>query len=338
MLDKGVIIVGQGLAGSALAWQLFRRGQSFHIIDDAQPQAASRVAAGLVTPVTGRALRARPGFLDDLEECRLLYKSADAANGTRCWTERAALRLLDTEQALERARQAHIRCPDLIGPGGTLPSGLRPVSGLASMPPAARLNVAAWLAASAATFAQNNALQRATVGPNDVKVSSDAVSIEKLGLRARHLVWCGGARDAHNGWLPVDALSPARGEMIRVNLPDVRSDRVMHRGGRWLRPLSDGSFQFGATYDHDAPVARTSDAARRRLMDELTRWTVAPPTLLEHTAGVRPVARDRQPFVTAHPVHRRVLAFNGLGSHGVLVAPRLARQLAERLCQNAPIA
>ena len=56
MKKVDILIVGQGLAGSLLAWSLIQRGQTVCVVDDKHPNAASRVAAGLINPITGRRL------------------------------------------------------------------------------------------------------------------------------------------------------------------------------------------------------------------------------------------------------------------------------------------
>jgi choline dehydrogenase-like flavoprotein len=48
------LIVGQGLAGSLLARSLRLRGRKVHVVDDGWKSSASQVAAGLMTPLTGR--------------------------------------------------------------------------------------------------------------------------------------------------------------------------------------------------------------------------------------------------------------------------------------------
>lgn len=326
------LIIGQGLAGTALAWQLRRRRHPFLVVDDAGPNPASRVAAGLVTPVTGRALRARPEFSADRAEAQDLYKCAEETTGRRFWREQPALRLLDGIEAVDRARAAHRRDPALLELGGVLPAGFRRVAGLANMPLAARLDVSAYLDASADQFSSEKTMRRARIAAGEIRISNGKIRIDPLDLNVRNVVWCGGARDHDNAWLPEASLSPARGEMIHVRLTGGGPSQVVHRGGRWLRPLGDGTHQFGATYDHTSPTAKTTADARDRLLADLADWLIDPPALLGHSAGVRPVARDRTAFIRTHAVHRCVHMFNGLGSHGVLVAPRLAASLAERLC------
>ena len=43
-----ILIIGQGIAGSCLAWELKRRGAEFTVADRPIAETASRVAAGLV--------------------------------------------------------------------------------------------------------------------------------------------------------------------------------------------------------------------------------------------------------------------------------------------------
>jgi len=50
------IIVGQGLAGSAVALQLMERNYQILVIDNPSANHSSRIAAGLFNPITGRKM------------------------------------------------------------------------------------------------------------------------------------------------------------------------------------------------------------------------------------------------------------------------------------------
>src|ERR1700685_1337051 len=56
MEETDVLIVGQGLSGTWLSWWLKNQGVTFKIIDQVSPDSASRRAAGLINPVTGRRM------------------------------------------------------------------------------------------------------------------------------------------------------------------------------------------------------------------------------------------------------------------------------------------
>ncbi|HBA65740.1 MAG TPA: FAD-dependent oxidoreductase, partial [Methylococcaceae bacterium] len=51
-MDIDFLIVGQGLAGSLLAFELIQRNAQVMVVDDGREN-ASEVAAGLINPVTG---------------------------------------------------------------------------------------------------------------------------------------------------------------------------------------------------------------------------------------------------------------------------------------------
>ena len=74
MSDSNVdtLILGQGLAGSLLAWMLIRKGQKVCVIDDAHRSSSSRVAAGLVNPLAGMRFNRRPEMDDWLRASRPL--------------------------------------------------------------------------------------------------------------------------------------------------------------------------------------------------------------------------------------------------------------------------
>ncbi len=51
-----ILIIGQGISGTCLSYYLSRENVSFLIIDDERKNAPSRVAAGIINPVTGRRI------------------------------------------------------------------------------------------------------------------------------------------------------------------------------------------------------------------------------------------------------------------------------------------
>src|ERR1700732_5139990 len=55
-MQTDVLIIGQGICGTFLSRELERAGLSYMIIDEERSSAASRAAAGLINPVTGRRI------------------------------------------------------------------------------------------------------------------------------------------------------------------------------------------------------------------------------------------------------------------------------------------
>src|SRR5262245_55893386 len=100
------VIVGQGLAGTALAWQLRRRGRSVLVVDRESGNSASRLAAGLITPVTGKRM-AKSWRWDELYPAAVaFYRWLEAETGTSYLHQQPALRLFaDTSESDEYHRR-----------------------------------------------------------------------------------------------------------------------------------------------------------------------------------------------------------------------------------------
>ena len=96
-----ILIIGQGIAGSCLAWELKRRGAEFTVADRPVAETASRVAAGLVNPLTGRAFR--PGWRQ--EEClaaaEAFYPETERELGGSWWQKTPIFREVETEDQFE---------------------------------------------------------------------------------------------------------------------------------------------------------------------------------------------------------------------------------------------
>ena len=56
MMQVDYLIIGQGISGTMLSYEFAKAGLSFVVMDDGNAAASSRVAAGMINPVTGRRI------------------------------------------------------------------------------------------------------------------------------------------------------------------------------------------------------------------------------------------------------------------------------------------
>ena len=56
MIQTEFLIIGQGISGTFLTWYLQKAKRPFIVIDHFQQHSSSRVAAGIINPVTGRRI------------------------------------------------------------------------------------------------------------------------------------------------------------------------------------------------------------------------------------------------------------------------------------------
>jgi len=53
-IEYDYLVIGQGLAGSAIALQLLKRNRKFMVLDQPHQNNSSAVAAGIFNPITGK--------------------------------------------------------------------------------------------------------------------------------------------------------------------------------------------------------------------------------------------------------------------------------------------
>jgi glycine oxidase len=330
------IILGHGLAGAALAWHLRWRGWRVLVVDRDEPATSSKVAAGLVVPISGQRLarswrveeflpiardfyrRTGAEFFHEVPYVRLLHTDDER----RRWNERrhdpAFLNLLTHPQPDPLVHQDHFHPPH----AGFEMQG-------------AWLDVRAWLESSRQRLVSDGAWLTADIGTGDVIPGTDAVSV--AGLTARHLIFCQGHEAAQNPFFHWLRWKNAKGEILTLQSPALSELRIINRSG-WLLPLGrNGMFRAGSTYAWDDFTSTPTPAARAEIESRLRALLRVPFTVTAHDAGVRPIINESKALIGRHPVHRRICLFNGLGSKGVLHAPFFAAQLAALLVDDTPV-
>ncbi len=343
-----VLILGQGLAGSTLAWRVAQRGLSAIVVDrggvdEAGRPSSSRVAAGLITPATGKRLTIAEGYDEQWRTAREFYRQAEAATGEAFLTHRPAVRLFtDAEERslFERrlpesafARHARLATAD------ELPSSLLAPHGAFVMPQAARLDVGRYLAATMRWLAENDRYHRAAIDPDaEIKLSSRGVELPTLGLTADRLVLCQGHTPTPPRWLRHAEFTPAKGEVLTIDAPTLRDERVIHRGV-WIAPDESGTpgrYRVGSTYEWDRLDSEPTEAARAELLARLAEAGLSEVTVADHQAAVRPAMSDRRPIVGFSAAEPRLGWLNGLGAKGSLWAPTYADRMAGLLAESLP--
>ncbi len=330
------MILGQGLAGSAIAWTQHWAGQTVLLIDRGEANSASRVAAGLVTPVTGKRLVKSPEYEADWAVAVAFYSRIEAETGQSLFQERSMLRLFSDEssRAAFITRSDEAMAADVESWEGQLQAAGRVQPGMV-MQPAGRLNVVAYLTATRRFFEERDGYQGGEVDlATDVKLSERRVALPRFNVTAERLIVCQGA--STNTLFPGVPNNPSRGDILTVRIPDYIRSEVVHRSV-WIAPNSDGTQSVGATYDWQCTAPEPTAAGRDEVLKKLSRMVEGEVVVEDHQAGVRPTMKDYGPVLGSHPTYRNVFVFNGLGSKGTLKAPRLALTLCQHIVEGTAL-
>lgn len=336
------LIIGQGLAGSALAWHLLQRGERVCVLDDGHHSSSSRIAAGLINPLAGMRFNRRPQVDQWLDSAQRWYTHLATQFGLTFYHPLPMLRLFRSREQRRfydrrRADPASHRlldglfeaahCPEAVfAPHG----GFRQShTGYVDLP-LLLTTLANWLRD------EHAALRECCVDPRQIRLSDDAVSVEAV--RARRLVFCDGVRMRGNPWFDWLPMTPDKGEILDLRDAGWRPGHIIN-GAHWLIPLHDGGLRFGATHEHTRLDQAPSADARAELLAGYRNLRGAhdAPTITAHRAGIRPATQDRNPLLGRHPEHGRLWVFNGFGARGALAIPWYAERMAAHLLHGDPL-
>ena len=291
------------------------------MVDREAPATSTKVAAGIVNPITGPNLTLSWRFAQLWPVALAFYRRVEAETGTSLFREMPLQRLLasDKQVAKWEQRLGDPSYQELVDTSPVVPPVFNDDRGGFECAMAGYLDTRAFVAASKAAFAEEWRNGEVSEGECEGEV-----------------VFCEGASAMANAlfdWVPFKL---AKGEIltIRATLPE---DRIVNGGGVWVLPIGDGLFRAGATYDWDRSDCEPTAEGRAEIEARLGRLLRVPFEVVDHQAGVRPVVRASKLLMGRHPAHENVGFFNGLGSKGVLTAPFFAGQLADHFCGEGEI-
>lgn len=336
MLRKKVdfLIVGQGLAGSLLSWQLLRLGSSVIVIDDNHASAASLVAAGIINPITGKRLVPSWAFNRFYPEARNTYGQLETALGGRYFQERRLIRLIQSKAEAERF-DGRKNLPEFaqfikkINKPGLNPELINDPLGSFTLSPAAYVKIPRLILDLREYLDEKKIRVVTRFKYDDLKLKTGKITWEDW--TAKSIIFCEGYRGRENPWFKNLPFKPAKGEVLTLeSTAPLTSDTILNCG-KWLLPLTGHRFLAGSTFSWDDFDRGLSAEGKNEILKGLRSFTHLNFKVLDQRTGIRPTMENNRPVIEQHLHFPSLVIFNGLGAKGALMAPYYARLLADDL-------
>lgn len=321
-----VLVVGQGLAGSWVAWYLRKRAVSVTVVDPGIATTSSRVAAGLITPITGRRLHTTWKGAVVTPVAYAAYADVEATFDVRVLDKRPLRRIFrDASMPALFATRCATDEFDWLRVAALQPGTYDGVDF-----PHGGFEVDA-AAVETTVFLDT---MRATLGVTPETV--DVARWSDLDREYDTVIWCDGwtaQRHPLWEWLP---FAPVKGEILDVHIQGFSIDHMLS-AGIWLVPRGNDRYRLGSTYDWDTLDDVPTEHARTTLLEQARQLLQRDIVVEGHRAAVRPASHMRRPYVGRHPVYPRHVICNGFGTKGSLLTPWVAQHLVEHLVDALPL-
>jgi glycine/D-amino acid oxidase-like deaminating enzyme len=314
------IIIGQGLAGSALAVQLMKRGKRILVVDQPANNRASSVAAGLFNPITGRR-PVKTWMADSLFPYLFqFYRSVEEMSQRKFFFPTPIYRpFLNTEEQNEwmalSADEAYAKFIADVYTKATFAHWKDDRGGL-MLKQGGYIDTVAYMEAVRTLIQRDHIFIEEEVNDDEITVAQGLVRFREF--EAAAIVFCRGThRCPWFAWLPI---RPLKGETLTVE-SSYEEELIVNRGVYIIPGSQKGKWRVGATYNPSDSDPVITSAGRQELQDKLDDLVRFPVNIVDQEWGMRPTTPDRRPMLGRHPVQPGVFLFNGLGTKGVSLAP-----------------
>jgi glycine oxidase len=346
-------VIGAGIVGCSVAYELARRGLSVEVIDERMVgMGATQASAGMLAPyieaheesplfdLTVRSLNLFDQFVERVSSASgmpvpyrrtgTLTVVTDPADMSTLRRTAAALARRGVDADLLDGAAARSEEPQLSADaaGGLLirAHGFVAVNDLTRA-------VAAAARRHGAQFVEHSRVRRIS-GANGVSVDTDRGSLRGDAVVLAAGSWSG--RIAIDGVAAPLPVRPVRGQLLYLawNGPPLR--RTLWAPGCYMVPWDDGTVLVGATSEDAGFDERVTVAGVRDLLDAACQITpqARSASFAGARAGLRPGTPDGLPVIGASAVLPGLIYATGHFRNGVLLSPLTAQLVADAMLRD----
>jgi len=324
------LIVGQGLAGSCLAWQLAKQGKQVMVLDTPANNRSSMVAAGLFNPITGK-LMTRTWLAETLFQSLFgFYPEVERTLNQKFFHPLPLYRpFLSVHEQNEwmgfSAQPENQKFIEHIFTRSEFGDQVQDTFGGLLIKQCGYVDVPTFLNSLRTFLLQKNSFAEEWFDESQLEITPTEVAYKQW--KASAIIFCTGVSQ-FNLWRAL-AVKPLKGETLTIKLTE--KPKLIYNRGVYIVPAIENEYKVGATYETRNLSEAITEAARLELTTRTHELLNLPFEIVDQNWGMRPTSPDRRPMLGHHPDSKNVLIFNGLGTKGVSLAPYFAAQLADWL-------
>ena len=333
------LVLGQGICGSFISKYLLESNASVLVIDNARPYTASRVASGVINPVTGRRI-VTTWMIDELMPFVI--------NEYAVWGKELGIDLvnelpivdfhpsLQMHTAFEERLQNNDGYLHKVQDEDVWKNYFHFYFGIGEIKPAYSINFHPLLIQWREELKQRNLLWEEDFSWSHF--SHDENGVHYKDISAKKIVCCEGSGAIDNPYFNRLPFALNKGEICIASIPGLPRNNI-YKQGITIVPFSakEDIFWVGSSYEWNYKDVQPSEGFRKKVMQQLDNWLKLPYTIEAQWASERPANIERRPFAGIHPVFKNIAILNGMGAKGTSLTPYFAKQLAHHLTDGQDI-
>ncbi len=320
------IIVGQGLAGTMLAFEMWQNKIDFRIVASPQKSRASMVAAGMINPLVFKRLT-KSWMVDELLlVMKEKYPELENLLGESFFFEKDILKPLSEQEMLlweERSENPEFKKYIRSHHETHTIKFVKKAPGYGCVSGSGYVNLSTFLTASERFFRKEELIIDSTFSFQNFIPARDNFSFGNV--TASKIVFCEGHHFSENPYFDYVKLKPVKGEVLLIHAPELSEEYILNKKV-FVLPVGKHRFKVGSTYEWEDLSEYITEKGKASIKERLENLITCEYTIENHWAGIRPTVIDRRPVLGYHPKYKNLAVFNGLGTKGVMLAPFFANE------------
>ena len=333
------LIVGQGLAGSLIAYFLMKAGKQVAIFDDNHKTSSSKAAAGIINPITGRRF-VKSWMFEELQAFNeSFYSNLEKEFDVTVYSKRKVLRFLQKNKDINewhtrRTFEGYEKFMVSNAKWKFLKGKINEPEGFGEIDFAAQLKMPLLLKTFQNSFKNENILNVQNIDYDKFIINDGSITFD--GLIAEKIIFCEGQKGRFNPFFSYLPFEVSKGEILIARIPDLKSEKII-KDKLIIAPLGDDLYWCGSNYEWNATDELPTDSIREDFIKKLQQTLKVKFEIVEHIAAIRPTVKDRRPFLGIHPQYPQMAIFNGLGTKGASLGPFWAKHFVDFLTNDIQI-
>ena len=337
-MQTDYLIIGQGISGTWLSYYLQKKGQRFLVIDNNSPNTSSKVAAGIINPVTGRRHVEVWRAKEILPFAWSAYRQIGSESGINAISQKNIIDFFPSPQMrvsfLQRIEEKN-EYVHSFPEQNHFSSLFNYDFGCGEIRPVYTVHLETLLPAWRQQLQEKNLLLEEEFDINQLQIKKDGIQYNTI--TAEKIIFCDGNSSSGNPYFQQLPFAPNKGEILLAEIPELPPQHI-YKKGMMLVPLATaGLWWVGSDYAWEFSTTEPTQEFRKKTETILKNWLKVPFKITDHLCSIRPATLERRPFVGLHPQHPGIGILNGMGTKGCSLAPFFAKQLVENLLCNKPI-
>ena len=331
------IIVGQGICGTMLSYFMLQQNISHVVIDESLTNTASKVASGVINPITGRRF-VKTWMIDELMPfAKETYQSLEQLLNISVFQETSVIDFHTTEQMQkafdERAKTESTFLNTNVDPLN-FNKNFTFENGLAEILPCYLIDLNTLLESWRSFIKQKNILIESVFNEDEIIFKENKVSYKNI--EANKIIYCNGVNAKQSKWFQHLPFALNKGEALIVEIPSLPK-KHLYKNGITIVPWKENLFWVGSSYEWNYDDELPSKNFKNKIENVLNEWLKMPFKIKEHLSSLRPTNTERRPFVGVLQDQTEIAILNGMGTKGCSLAPYFANELVNHLIHKKSI-